>query len=179
MDELRVAVNVEPGSIAWNSSTLVGSGLRLAALYGGSLLDIDEEDLCVRFIHHSALLHLLSPPAIQSAAAFHFNFQDAEVTFGAVCVTYLNYAVFENRLSTAQKVSFSRVPELVTDSVLLSKKTHRFQVNEDVHIFFAYATENWIAATKVFSEDVDQGVYNLWASLPRASTPAVSFAVHN
>ncbi|KAK1853131.1 NACHT domain-containing protein [Colletotrichum chrysophilum] len=204
IDELRVAVNVEPGIVAWNSSTLVGSGLRLAAFYGGSLLDIDEEDLCVRFIHHSALLHLLRPPAIASAAPFHFDFQDAEVTFGAVCVTYLNYTVFENRLSTAQKVSFLNVPGVISDSVLGSKKiskrvftilsrehrisksgidlekltsnlqSHRFQVNEDIRTFLAYANNNWISATKVFSEGIDQGVYDLWALLVSGNIPSVA-----
>ena len=58
MDELRVASNVEPGNTTWDNSTLIGTGKALISAYGGSLLDIDEEDLRVRFIHYSVLLHL-------------------------------------------------------------------------------------------------------------------------
>ncbi|RSL49755.1 hypothetical protein CEP54_012262 [Fusarium duplospermum] len=97
MDELRVAFNVEPGNARWDNSTLVSSGKALVSAYGGSLLDIDEEDFRVRFIHYSALLHLTTPSSDVKTHSFHFNLEEAERELGAVCVTYLNYSVFENR----------------------------------------------------------------------------------
>ncbi|KAL0930471.1 NACHT domain-containing protein [Colletotrichum truncatum] len=204
LDELRVAVNVEPGILAWNSLSLVGSGHTLASQYGGSLLDIDEEDLGVRFIHHSALLHLAGRPAIRSAAPFHFDFQESEVTLGAVCVTYLNYSVFENRVSTAQKVSFARVPQMVAESAMpsnrLSQKVmrilskdkhssvskmdlerlasdllaHRFKVHDDVQLFLPYAKAYWLIMSKSFSEAIDPAVYSLWKVLLTGSVPSIA-----
>ncbi|KAF6818533.1 NACHT domain-containing protein [Colletotrichum musicola] len=204
IDELRIAVNIEPGILAWNSSSLVGSGHTLESQYGGSLLDIDEEDHGVRFIHHSALLHLAGRPAIRSAAPFHFDFQESEVTLGAVCVTYLNYSVFENRVSTAQKVSFARVPQTVAESALpsnrLSQKVmrilskdkrsnvskvdlerlasdllaHRFKVHDDVQLFLPYAQAYWLIMSKSFSEAIDPAVYSLWKMLLTGSVPSIS-----
>ncbi|KAK1585342.1 uncharacterized protein LY79DRAFT_271076 [Colletotrichum navitas] len=204
LDELRVAVNVEPGILAWNSSSLVGSGHTLASQYGGNLLDIDEEDLGVRFIHHSALLHLAGRPVLRSAAPFHFDFQDSEVTLGAVCVTYLNYSVFENRVSTAQKVSFAQVPQMVAESAMpsnrLSQKVmrilskdkrssvskidlerlasdllaHRFKVHDDVQLFLPYAKAYWLIMSRSFSEAIDPAVYSLWKTLLTGAVPSIS-----
>ncbi|KAK1718239.1 hypothetical protein BDP67DRAFT_198581 [Colletotrichum lupini] len=204
VDELRVAVNVEPGILAWNSSSLVGSGHALASQYGGSLLDIDEEDLGVRFIHHSALLHLAGCPAIQTAAPFHFDFQESEINVGAVCVTYLNYSVFENRVSTAQKVSFVQVPPMVAESAMPSKRlsqkvmrilsqnkrssvskvdlerlasdllAHRFEVHDDVQLFLPYAKAHWLIMSKSFSEAIDPAVYSLWKILLTGSVQSIS-----
>ncbi|KAI8660956.1 NACHT domain-containing protein [Fusarium keratoplasticum] len=93
MDELRVAFNVDPGNTKWDDSTLFGSGKALISAYGGSLLDVDEEDLQVRFIHYSVLLHLTARSTDVKTGIFHFDLSEAEMTLGAVCVTYLNYSV--------------------------------------------------------------------------------------
>lgn len=116
-DELRIAFNVEPGNTTWNPATLKGSGYTLVSEYGGSLLDIDEEDSCVRFIHHSVFLHLVGPPSLSASAPFHFEIETAEATLGGVCVTYLNYSIFETQISTTHKASFHEVPGLVAESV--------------------------------------------------------------
>ncbi|KAI8715900.1 NACHT domain-containing protein [Fusarium sp. LHS14.1] len=125
MDELRVASNVEPGNTKWNDSTLSRSGKALVSAYGGSLLDIDEEDFRVRFIHYSVLLHLTTPSSDVKTHAFHFDLEEAERTMGAVCVTYLNYSVFETRVSTAQKVSFGQVPQAAARSVMSSEASRK------------------------------------------------------
>lgn len=117
-DELRVAVNVEPGSLAWNPATVLGSGHALISHCGGSLLEIDEEDLCVRFIHHSVLIHLVQPAALPAAAPFHFEVSDAEVALAAICVTYLNYSIFEDPLIKAEKIPLTNIPNMVQKSVL-------------------------------------------------------------
>lgn len=117
-DELRVAVSVEPGNLAWTSSTILGSGRSLAFQYGGSLLEIDEEDLCVRLIHHSVFLHLTKPPALHAAAPFHFDLSDAEINLAEICVTYLSYGIFENQLRKGQNIALGDILDRVQDSVL-------------------------------------------------------------
>ncbi|UQC73496.1 major facilitator superfamily transporter [Colletotrichum lupini] len=128
LDELRVALNVQPGSSIWSSSTLHPSGFTLASTYGGSLLEIDEEDSCIRFIHHSVLLHLVQAPALPAASPYHFHLHQAEFELGAICVTYLNYGVFENSMSHAQNVSFDKIPgelELPTSDAVVVKEVLR------------------------------------------------------
>ncbi|KAF6828312.1 NACHT domain-containing protein [Colletotrichum plurivorum] len=117
-DEIRVAVNIEPGNLHWTPSTILGSGDSLAFQYGGSLLEIDEEDLCVRVIHHSVLLHLAKPPALPAAAPFHFELSDAEVDLAVACVTYLSYGICENQLSKTQNIALTDVPSRVQNSML-------------------------------------------------------------
>ncbi|CCF45549.1 NACHT domain-containing protein [Colletotrichum higginsianum] len=117
-EELCMAFNIEPGNLAWNPSTLrAATGQQLISQVGGSLLSIDEEDSYARFIHHSALSHLVGAPAMPAAAPFHFDIAVAELTLSAICITYLNYPIFETRVSIARKASFQRVPGAVAKSV--------------------------------------------------------------
>ncbi|KAF6835372.1 NACHT domain-containing protein [Colletotrichum musicola] len=117
-DELRVAVNVEPGNLAWTSSTIIDSGPSMCFHYGGSLLEMDEEDLCVRLIHHSVFMHLTNPPARPAAAPFHFDLSDAEVDLAATCVTHLSYGIFESQLRKTQNIDLSNILNNVQDLVL-------------------------------------------------------------
>ncbi|KAF5013170.1 hypothetical protein FDECE_799 [Fusarium decemcellulare] len=202
-DELRVAASVEPGDKVWHSSKLINSGKTLLSRYGGSLLDIDEEDSGVRFIHYSVLLHLTGAAVDQKAAVFHFDLPEAQNLMGSVCVTYLNYSVFENRLSTAQKVSFGQVPEKTVESVapkrlsrrvltMLSRHSRqtsikvdleklsydlhnqKWEEGSDVHLFLDYARDHWLAATKHILGHVDHSVILLWKSLITGSTVSAS-----
>lgn len=204
MDELRVASNVEPGNTHWDSSTLASSGKTLISAYGGSLLDIDEEDLCIRFIHYSVLLHLTAPSSDDQTRIFHFDLEEAERTLGAVCVTYLNYSVFENRISTAQKASFGQVPGVTARSVmplegfrkglsLLAKhrrqrdpkvdlerlsyelQSERWRVRDDVHLFLDYAKERWLLLARDIWRDDHLGILSLWRDLLRS--PIVSASI--
>ncbi|KAF4777265.1 NACHT domain-containing protein [Colletotrichum scovillei] len=204
LNELRVALNVQPGSSMWNSSALHPSGFTLASTYGGSLLEIDEEDSCIRFIHHSVLLHLVQTPALPAASPYHFHLHQAEFELGAICVTYLNYGVFENSLSHAQNVSFDKIPGTVANSILspnaltrrlislmsldrrarasnvdlerLNYDLHQYrsEIQDDIHLFLPYASKHWLRLTKCFSEDIDQLIYSLWENLVSGSVSSVS-----
>ncbi|RSL79563.1 hypothetical protein CEP51_007263 [Fusarium floridanum] len=191
MDELRVACNVEPGNTNWDNSTLSRSGKALISAYGGSLLDIDEEDLRVRFIHYSVPLHLTTPSSDPKTSIFHFDLSEAERMLGAVCVTYLNYSVFENRISTAQKVSFGQVPQTTAGSVMQSEvsrkaftllakyrrqrdakvdleklsyelQNERWRVHDDVHLFLDYAKDQWLLSSRNIWKDAHNGLLKLW-----------------
>ncbi|EXF82073.1 NACHT domain-containing protein [Colletotrichum fioriniae PJ7] len=204
LDELRVALNVQPGSLIWSPSTLHPSGFTLASTYGGSLLEIDEEDSCIRFIHHSVLLHLVRAPALPSASPYHFRLHQAEFELGAICVTYLNYGVFENSLSHAQNVSFDKIPGAVANSIFnpnaltrrlisimsldrrarasnvdlerLNYDLHQYrsEIRDDIHLFLPYASKHWLRLTKCFSEAIDPLIYSLWENLLSGSVSSVS-----
>lgn len=100
VEELRVALNVVPGSTSWNSATFPQSNaFELVGLCGGTLLEVDEETHCVHFIHHSAALHLLSNSSSTHINRFHFTASEADLTAGGTCVTYLNFGEFDRRLT--------------------------------------------------------------------------------
>ncbi|KAJ4137179.1 hypothetical protein NW768_002760 [Fusarium equiseti] len=201
MDELRVASNVEPGNTAWNYSTLIGTGKALLSAYGGSLLDIDEEDLRVRFIHYSVLLHLTARSSDMKTGIFHFDLSEAEQMLSAVCVTYLSYAVFENRISKSQKASFAQVPQVTATSVMPSEtfrkginllakhrrqrdpkvdlerlsyelQNQRWRVRDDVHLFLDYAKGHWLLPTRDIWSDDRYRILPLWRNL--ITSPVVS-----
>ncbi|KAK7404149.1 hypothetical protein QQX98_010053 [Neonectria punicea] len=59
-NELRAALNIEPGVPFWDPSTLPRDPEAIVYRCGGGLLQIDEEENTVHFIHHSALQHVLT-----------------------------------------------------------------------------------------------------------------------
>ncbi|KAK2049732.1 hypothetical protein LZ31DRAFT_286367 [Colletotrichum somersetense] len=203
-DELRVAFNVVPGDVSWNPSTLVGSGRSLISRFGGSLLDIDEEDSRVRFIHHSVLDHLVSDPALPAAAPFHFGMPAAEELLAAICITYLNYTIFEAQGSMAKGADFSKVPSAVTQSVgqhaglprkvfsALSKekcahasaidlerlnfelRAFKNQAKDESKVLLSFARENWLKLSKSVTKGFDRAVQPLWVRLCSGSVPLVA-----
>ncbi|KAF4972715.1 hypothetical protein FSARC_780 [Fusarium sarcochroum] len=59
-NELRTALNIEPGVPVWNPNTLPLDPDALIYCCSGGLLQIDEEEGTVHFMHHSALRHVLT-----------------------------------------------------------------------------------------------------------------------
>ncbi|KUI69629.1 Vegetative incompatibility protein HET-E-1 [Cytospora mali] len=104
LDELRVALTVTPGELIWRPVSLPHDGFQLISLCGGNLLELDEEDNRVRFIHHSVIQHLLSTATSPYTHPYHFSDRDAEQYIGSVCVTYLNLPCFERRLTVTKKI---------------------------------------------------------------------------
>ena len=102
LDELRVALNVKLGNLEWDESTFPYDARNVVYLSGGGLLEVDEEDLTVDYIHSSALKYLSRPLSNKSdpaTGAFHFSMDIANMRMGYLCITYLNYAIFETRLT--------------------------------------------------------------------------------
>lgn len=104
LDELRVALTITPGDPIWRPARLPHDGSQLVSLCGGNLLELDEEDNKVRFIHHSVISHLLSRATRPDTDPYHFNSQDAENFIGSVCVTYLHLAIFDSRLTVTRNI---------------------------------------------------------------------------
>jgi hypothetical protein len=118
LDELRVALSVVPGNLDWHSSRLPKDGSSIVSICGGGLLEIDEEDFKVRFIHHSAFRHITTPATTTdpSTSEFHTTLEDAEHYMGSVCVTYLNFAIFDSRLTVKKHVKVDPVVDNVVEA---------------------------------------------------------------
>lgn len=104
LDEIRVALCVVLGEPVWHPEKMAKDGSQLITLCGGNLLDLDEEDGKVRFIHHSVIQHLLSPAASDSTIPYHFSNEDAENFMGATCVTYLHLSVLDSRITVTRNL---------------------------------------------------------------------------
>lgn len=104
LDEIRVALCVVLGEPVWHPEKMAKDGSQLITLCGGTLLDLDEEDGKVRFIHHSVIQHLLLPAASESTMPYHFSNEDAENFMGATCVTYLHLSVLDSRITVTRNL---------------------------------------------------------------------------
>lgn len=116
LDEIRVALSVVVGEPVWHPERIAKDGMQLISLCGGNLLDLDEEDGKVRFIHHSVIQHLLSPAANQSTTPYHFFIEDAENFTGATCVTFLHMPILETRMTVTKNLQSTDMLDSVVDT---------------------------------------------------------------
>lgn len=103
ISELKIALHVKPGDTDWTSITLSlpQDETAIVGLCGGDLLEIDEEDMTVRFIHHSVVQHLQQPMLSEhQSTPCHFREYEADIHMGLICTTYLNYSIFNTALYT-------------------------------------------------------------------------------
>ena len=99
-EELREALSVVPNNTNWEPTKLLND-ITSALSCCGSLLVIDEEDLSVRFVHHSVkqfLLHRYTEKGVNRA----FTEEGAKRKFTKVILTYLNYNIFDTQLTIPQ-----------------------------------------------------------------------------
>lgn len=182
-EQVKVALAITPGKKTWDSGKLPNiSPGRLVAASGGSLLEFDEEDGRVRFIHHSVLAYLADPN--MSDLPYHIKLRQAETSMGSICVTYLSYGVFDTRLSVRQQeidvdevaenvkqVAVSRSPVLahivrhlkndkrrktVSEQFDLFSVVQQIKVREDdqVRCFLPYAQTHWMHHTRFFNANL-------------------------
>lgn len=116
LDQIRVALCVEIGELVWHPGKIPKDGMQLLSLSGGNLLDLDEEDGKVRFIHHSVIQHLLHPATRQSTTPYHFTAEDAENYTGATCVTYLQLPVLDSRVTVTRNIQSTKILDNVVDT---------------------------------------------------------------
>lgn len=108
LEELREALSVAPYDTEWDSARLINNIVSVLS-FCGSLITVDEENLVVRFIHHSVKQYLLG--RFNTVDQPIFSSEDANQTMGEVIVTYLSYNMFENALSTTV------VPEMMAHNI--------------------------------------------------------------
>lgn len=116
IDEIRIALCVVLGEPVWHPEKIAKDGMQLMTLCGGNLLELDEEDGKVRFIHHSVLQHLLSPAASHSTMSYHFTVEDAQNFMGSTCVTYLHLPVLDSRMTVTRNLQSLDVLENVVET---------------------------------------------------------------
>lgn len=132
LDELKVALTVVPGDPVWYAARVPTDATQLIALCGGSLLELDEEDGKVRFIHYSVVNHLLRATKNPGTMRYHFSMQEAEIQAGAICVTFLNMPMFQTDVTMTKKVTGEQLAEKVIGAVsrqqpLLVHLAHHFK----------------------------------------------------
>ncbi|KAF7554599.1 hypothetical protein G7Z17_g2803 [Cylindrodendrum hubeiense] len=114
IDELRVALTITPGEPVWHPTMLPQDGSQLVSLCGGNLLELDEEDNKVRFIHQSVLVYLVSSTSEHPGpSSYHFSLEDADFFMGLLCVTYLSFPIFDTRMTIQRKIRSSEVADKV------------------------------------------------------------------
>jgi ankyrin repeat protein len=187
-DELREALSVVPGNTEWNPSQLLNN-VYSALASCGCLVVVDEEELTVRFVHHSVQQFLLNGYVDATNSAFTMDM--AHLTMANTIVTYLNYDVLDTQLATTVQVpelAAATLPSKVIYSTLshspgvkdlavrllksrkqttmdvcrsLAKAQKPFQLRsiEKFH-FHSYAKSYWLQHIKSFSCK-DMLVYDL------------------
>ncbi|KAI9765967.1 MAG: hypothetical protein M1840_006974 [Geoglossum simile] len=97
IEELREALSVVPGDTVWNLTRLFNDIFSTLTCCG-SLLVVDEEELTVRFVHHSVKQFLLS--GFRDSNNIAFTIDSAKRKMADIIITYLSYGVFGTQLST-------------------------------------------------------------------------------
>ena len=106
--ELVVALNVKPYNTIWDASSLPSNPDAAVASCSGGLLEIDEEDGAVYFIHHSAIIHVIDEeedlkPDTSIRSQFSSSLRQGQEYVGALCITYLNLTIHDRRLVKRDK----------------------------------------------------------------------------
>ncbi len=96
--EIREGLCVVPGVVQPDTNKLVND-MSMALSGYGSLLVLDEEDLTIQLAHHSIRHYLASSSRDIATGQYHFAVHEADPMTGEICVTYLNFALFETQLT--------------------------------------------------------------------------------
>ncbi|KAF2996539.1 hypothetical protein E8E14_002429 [Neopestalotiopsis sp. 37M] len=95
--EFREALSITPGDISWDPRKVINN-IHSTLACCGSIVIIDEDEGTVRLLHQSVVqfLHAAGPDSME----WSFTAHDADTHLGQIIVTYLNYGVFDKRVST-------------------------------------------------------------------------------
>lgn len=147
--EIREALSVIPGDTSWEPGLMINNAYT-ALNCCGSLLTTDEEDETVGLIHQSVVQFLLGN--VDDSRRWHFTTEEADSYLGDITVTYLNYGVFEQRVSTklVSKFHTRHVSKTILQNVLQPRGTigqialsflqPQSQINQDIRHSLAHAS---------------------------------------
>ena len=116
-EELREALSVTPGITTWNPARSINHILSTLACCG-NLVVVEEEHLTVRLVHHSVKQFLLDA----------FTMDSSHQVMNETIMTYLNYGIFETRVSTlvVPQLSTKGTPSTVINSMDTSASVRNF-----------------------------------------------------
>ncbi|KAK3497878.1 uncharacterized protein B0T23DRAFT_309912 [Neurospora hispaniola] len=202
-EQLSVALTVQPGDPTWNGARLPHSPKQVVSRCGGGLLELDEEDDQVRFIHHSVVPHMGNRKVGTDGRSLTRSWMaDAESFMGSVCVTYLNFADFDKRMTLNRKVDPSSISERLkkeassSNPLLASMVRHlkrdkhrrpapeqlnvfmtllevQIPKNEAMTCFLSYASKYWTRHTAHLTEEDAAKVDILWRAIINDRPPHV------
>jgi len=118
-EELREALSVKPDCTEWRPSSLINDIISVLS-FCGSLVIVDEEEQTVRLVHHSFKQFLLDSPKVFGYPFFTIDLIHEAIA--AVIISYLNYSIFGNELSTtvAPDMKMGAVPSQVIQTAITS-----------------------------------------------------------
>lgn len=202
-EQLSVALTILPGDPTWKGVRLPHSVKQVVSRCGGGLLELDEEDNQVRFIHHSVASHMENRSVgIDGRKLARSWIADAESFMGSVCVTYLNFADFDKRITLNKRLDPSSISERLkkeasnTNPLLASMIRHlkmdkrrrpapdqlnifmtlleaQIPKNEAMMCFLPYASKLWVKHTAHFTEEDGAKLDVLWRALVDDTPPHV------
>ena len=119
VEELREAIGTRPLQKAWNDITYIND-MKKAVACCGNLVFIEEEQQTVHFTHSSVKQYMLSSAAQESLSKYHVDLEKADEDAGAICVTYLNFPVFNKQVArtTSKSVSATGITSTVLENSL-------------------------------------------------------------
>ncbi|KAL9629213.1 MAG: hypothetical protein Q9164_006976 [Protoblastenia rupestris] len=123
LEELREAISITPLQETWDAQSLINN-MNKAVAYCKNLIFVDEEHHTVHFTHSSVKQYLLSRAVEESLGHYFVNLERADADAGAVCVTYLNFPVFNKQVAetTRKNIHLTDVESTVIKNSLPSGK---------------------------------------------------------
>ncbi|KAI0803901.1 hypothetical protein GGR55DRAFT_691487 [Xylaria sp. FL0064] len=154
-----------------------------------NLVQVDEEDHTVQFVHQTVRQFLLEDPVESDVSGFHFKLEDADHNIGEICVTYLNFSDFKRTIGHMRRPVLVPSPSKIAQRaygrhsiqalalrVRLEPKIPSGLINIEPTInsigsktttltreypFLDYASANWFSHTKYF-EDGKSQTWRVW-----------------
>ena len=189
LEELREAIAVDPSQKELIAARLVNNIVHALSCCG-PLVVIDEEQGTVHFTHPSIRHYLILDPIDPSLTGYHIDLKAAETSAGVVCVTYLNFDVFDRRLTKApikgrntadipREIIRAMLPrttvinkltamKLLKDKEYLNSAIQRqFEKTPGIvqqHFFFPYAKKFWLLHTKEL-QPTSKTIWAMWCRM--------------
>ena len=119
VEELREAIGTEPLQEVWSNSMCINN-MKRALGCCGNLVYIEEEQQTLHFTHSSVKQYLLSKAVQRPLSKYYIDLQKADAEAGTICITYLNFAVFDKQVAqTGGKIiSVTGIPSTVVKNSL-------------------------------------------------------------
>ena len=115
LDELRGATAIKPLQENWSADLSINN-MKKAMAFCGNLIFVDEEHQQVHFTHGSVRQYLLSDTVDEPLSQYRINLEDADAEVGAICVTYLNFSIFNTQMTSTKTAEVK--PQEITTMVI-------------------------------------------------------------
>jgi hypothetical protein len=134
LDEMRDALSVTPGHTDWTNRNIIND-IYSTLTTCGCLIQVDEEESTIRFVHPSVKEFFLRP-RLQGTAhddlrlmeeSAGVTMEECHETMSNIIMTYLSYGVFDTRISTSRvpKIEIGGTPSTIMKTATECSKTVR------------------------------------------------------